>query len=121
GYRQLIEEFGYTQKDVAETVGRVRSTIANLLRLLHLPSPVQRLVSQGALTMGHARALLGAGDERRMTELARRVASEGLSVRAVEDLVRKGRSASKRGRARGGHSSTDPYVRDMEVELQRLL
>jgi ParB family chromosome partitioning protein len=119
GYRQLIEDFGYTQKDVAESVGRERSTIANLLRLLHLPASVQRLVSQGALTMGHARAILGAGDERRMAELARKVASEGLSVRVVEDLVRKGRVSRKRSRRTNGAS--DPHVRHLELELQRQL
>src|SRR5690606_23124587 len=78
GYRQLIEEFGYTQKEVAESVGRERSTIANLLRLLNLPASVQRLVNQGSLSMGHARALLGIGDERRIADLARKAAEDGL-------------------------------------------
>ncbi|HEU0051757.1 MAG TPA: ParB/RepB/Spo0J family partition protein, partial [Longimicrobium sp.] len=71
GYRQLIDEFGFTQAEVAESVGRDRSTIANLLRLLQLPATVQRLVSDGQLSMGHARALLGLEDEREMSEVAR--------------------------------------------------
>lgn len=120
GYRQLIEEFGYTQKEVAESVGRERSTIANLLRLLHLPASVQKLVSAGSLTMGHARAILGLGDERRMADLARKAATEGLSVRVVEDLVRSGRSAKEKTRERtvGGG---DPHVKHIEAELQREL
>jgi ParB family chromosome partitioning protein len=71
GYRQLIEEFGFTQAEVAESVGRERSTVANLMRLLSLPASVQRLVNEGALTMGHARALLGLEDEREIADLAR--------------------------------------------------
>jgi ParB family transcriptional regulator, chromosome partitioning protein len=120
GYRQLIEDFGYTQKDVAESVGRERSTVANLLRLLHLPASVQALVNRGALSMGHARAILGMGDERRMSGLARRAADEGLSVRAVEGLVRSARSGRKKGSdsRRGG---TDPHVRHLEAEMQRRL
>ncbi len=121
GYRQLIDDFGYTQKDVAESVGRERSTIANLLRLLHLPASVQRLVTEGVLSMGHARAILGIGDERRMADLARRVADEGLSVRAVEELVRTNRSA--RG-TRGGkqrRKGNAPHIRNLEAELQRQL
>lgn len=119
GYRQLIEEFGYTQKEVAESVGRERSTIANLLRLLHLPASVQRLVSAGSLTMGHARAILGLGDERRMADLARKAATEGLSVRVVEDLVRNGRAAREKGKARGAAGVGDPHVKHVETELQR--
>jgi ParB family transcriptional regulator, chromosome partitioning protein len=120
GYRQLIEEFGYTQKEVAESVGRERSTIANLLRLLHLPASVQKLVSAGSLTMGHARAILGLGDERRMADLARKAAAEGLSVRVVEDLVRNGRGAREKPRERSG-SAGDPHVKHLEAELQREL
>lgn len=121
GYRQLIEEFGYTQKEVAESVGRERSTIANLLRLLHLPPSVQRLVSAGSLTMGHARAILGIGDERRMADLARRAASEGLSVRVVEELVRSGRGAKKKDREKSARPASDPHVKHLESELQRQL
>jgi ParB family transcriptional regulator, chromosome partitioning protein len=120
GYRQLIEEFGYTQKDVAESVGRERSTVANLLRLLHLPASVQKLVSEGALSMGHARAILGVGDERRMADLARRAAQDGLSVRAVEALVRNERTEKRKGGGREARTS-DPHLRQLETELQRRL
>ncbi|MDR0787318.1 MAG: ParB/RepB/Spo0J family partition protein [Gemmatimonadota bacterium] len=124
GYRQLIDDFGYTQKDVAESVGRERSTVANLLRLLHLPASVQRLVSEGSVSMGHARAILGAGDERRMSDLARRVADEGLSVRVVEEMVRRNRqdtSSRKETRKAAGSRSTAPHLRQLEAELQRRL
>jgi ParB family chromosome partitioning protein len=121
GYRQLIDDFGYTQKDVAESVGRERSTIANLLRLLHLPASVQRLVSEGLLTMGHARAILGIGDERRMADLARRVAEEGLSVRTVEELVRTSRAPRGRATAKSKRQATAPHLRQLETELQRQL
>ncbi len=120
GYRQLIDEFGYTQKEVAESVGRERSTIANLLRLLHLPASVQRLVSAGTLSMGHARAILGMGDERRMADLARRATAEGLSVRAVEGIVRSGREEREKETARAPiPAADDPHVRHIEAELQR--
>lgn len=123
GYRRLINEFGYTQHDVAESVGRERSTVANLLRLLQLPASVQRLLSTGGLSMGHARALLGLHDERTMADLARRVASEGLSVRAVEEEVRRKRKdGPDRGKqAKLASGRADPHVRRLETELQRKL
>ncbi len=118
-YRQLIEEFGYTQQEVAEHVGRDRSTVANLLRLLQLPASVQRLVSEGRLTMGHARAILGAADERRMGNLATRAADEGLSVRAVEELVRRSRGEPRKEKR--GSDGRNAEVRQLETELQRQL
>lgn len=122
-YRQLIEEFGYTQAEVAESVGRERSTIANLLRLLSLPATVQRMVSEGDLSMGHARAILGLEDEREMSELARQAAQAGMSVRAVEERVRtlRGGQAAPQGRATLRDPGDDPEVRRIEAELQRKL
>ncbi|MQA90224.1 MAG: ParB/RepB/Spo0J family partition protein [Gemmatimonas sp.] len=122
GYRQLIEDFEYTQKEVAESVGRERSTIANLLRLLQLPASVQQLVSTGRLSMGHARAILGMGDHRQMADLARRAADEGMSVRNVEELVRSSRPGGRKKREGSGRqNATDPHVRQLETELQRYL
>lgn len=120
GYRRLIDEFGYTQKEVAESVGRERSTVANLLRLLQLPASVQRLVSDGSLSMGHARALLGLGDERRIAELARRATAQGLSVRAIEEQVRREKTpGAKPGRrARRDAGEGDAHVRRLQTELQ---
>lgn len=87
-FQQLIEEFGLTHEDVALRVGKSRAAVSNLLRLFQLPPTVQRAVSEGQLSAGHARALLGTPDRRFQEALARRAVSEGLSVRAVEDAVR---------------------------------
>jgi ParB family chromosome partitioning protein len=122
GYRRLIDEFHFTQQEVADSVGRERSTVANLLRLLQLPASVQRLVSAGSLSMGHARAILGLGDERKMAELARRTVEEGLSVRAVEEEVRRKRAQPAAPAPPPEPApSADAHVRHLETELQRRL
>lgn len=84
GYKQLMDRFGHTQEKMAEAMGKSRSHIANLLRLLNLPSPVQGMVQDGKLSAGHARALITAPNP---TVLAEKIASKGLSVRATEKLV----------------------------------
>ena len=86
GYRQLMDRFGHTQEKMAEALGKSRSHIANLLRLLNLPEPVLEMVRKGDLSAGHARALIPASDP---IALAKKVVSDGLSVRAVEALVKK--------------------------------
>lgn len=83
-YRRLLGEFGYTQDDLARTVGKSRPHIANLLRLLSLPEPVKELIKEGSISMGHARALLGCSDP---VGLANKIVSDGLSVRQIEDLA----------------------------------
>jgi ParB family transcriptional regulator, chromosome partitioning protein len=88
-FQQLIEDFGYTQEQVAQRVGRSRSAVANLLRLFQLPPAVQRLVGEGLLTAGHAKALLGHPDRSYQEALAKRTVQEGLAVRDVEALVRE--------------------------------
>jgi len=100
GYQRLITEFALTQQEVADAVGKDRSTVANFLRLLALPASVRRLVWEGSLSIGHARALLSLGDESLMAEMAKEIVTSGLSVREVERRVRerapsKGRSSSK--------------------------
>jgi len=94
----LVEDFGLTQAALAERLGRSRPAVANLIRLLELPEDVQALVREGRLSEGHARAVLmadGAGARRR---LAQRAVAEGLTVRAVEELARRGRSERPRRR-----------------------
>ena len=86
-YRQLLEDFGSTQEELADRLGRSRPQITNTLRLLRLPLDVQGKVASGVLSAGHARALLGAPDEDTMRELASRTIREGLSVRGLEELV----------------------------------
>ncbi|HEU4561430.1 MAG TPA: ParB/RepB/Spo0J family partition protein [Longimicrobium sp.] len=126
GYKQLIDEFGFTQAEVADSVGRERSTVTNLLRLLALPASVQRMVNEGQLTMGHARALLGLEDEREMAEVARQAVAAGMSVRSIEERVRQlrpgGASAPARSTTAGVRDAVDdPHVRHLEAELQRKL
>jgi ParB family chromosome partitioning protein len=87
-YQQLIEDFGLTHEQMASRVGRSRAAISNTLRLFQLPPSIQRMVIEGELSAGHARALLGTPDRNFQEALARRAVAEDLSVRAVEEAVR---------------------------------
>lgn len=89
GYQQLVSEFSLTQQQVAELVGKDRSTVANMLRLLQLPEIVREMVQDGQITLGHARALLGLADEGRIVNLAREIVARGLTVRDVERRARE--------------------------------
>ncbi|MBI4409916.1 MAG: ParB/RepB/Spo0J family partition protein [Gemmatimonadetes bacterium] len=119
-YRRLVEDFGLSQQQVAQLIGRDRSTIANALRLLQLPAAVQQLLVEGKLSAGHARALLGVASDRRMVELARRAAERGWSVREVELQVQRARVAPA-GQAGKGERPRDAAERRLEEELQRAL
>jgi ParB family chromosome partitioning protein len=88
-YQQLLDDFGFTHEQLAARLGKSRSTITNALRLLGLGAQLQRHVASGALTPGHARALLAVEDTQLRHEVAGRIMAEGLSVRAAEELVRK--------------------------------
>ncbi len=88
-YQQLIEEFKLTQDQVATRVGKSRSAVANTMRLLQLPTSIQRLLGEGQLSAGHARALLGTPDRAFQEKLAKAIVSEKLTVREVEDRVRE--------------------------------
>jgi ParB family chromosome partitioning protein len=108
-YQQLLDDFGCTHEELAARIGRSRPQISNTLRLLKLPPLVQRRVAAGVLSAGHARALLGLEDSAGMERLAQRIVAEGLSVRAVEEIVAMGdgpvaKPAKRRPRA-GGHTS----------------
>ncbi|MEJ2503280.1 MAG: ParB/RepB/Spo0J family partition protein [Gemmatimonadota bacterium] len=118
GYQQLVDEFGLTQQQVAEAVGKDRSTVANMLRLLQLPASVRRMVEAGDLSAGHARALLGLTDGHRMSQLAERAVAEGLSVREVEGRVRANRPKRTR---RKPAAKDDPAEKELEKELARAL
>ena len=86
GYEQLIAQYGYTQNDLGEVIGKSRSHVANSLRLLKLPDEVRQMLAEGALSAGHARAIVSTSDPVR---LARKIAEEGLSVRDAEKLAQK--------------------------------
>ncbi len=122
GYQQLINDFSLTQQEVADIVGKDRSTVANTLRLLALPASVRRLVWDGQLTVGHARALLGIGDEMRIGALAKDVVAQGLSVREVERRVRELLAVDAKPDARKGRIPPDTRsaeVRDLEDRLRK--
>src|SRR6266516_4314905 len=120
GYERLIAEFSLAQQDVADAVGRDRSTVANALRLLKLPATVLALLHEGGLSVGHARALLALEDARVATSLAKEAVDLGLSVRDVEDRVRGGRAPVRRPRLKKGMGHA-PEVRRIEDALRRRL
>ena len=91
-YQQLIDEFGLTHEQVATRMGKGRATVTNTLRLLQLPAGAQRALAERTISAGHARALLGTPDRALQERLVDRIVEEGLTVRAVEDLVRQGGS-----------------------------
>ena len=93
-YRRLADDFHLTQEQIADAVGKDRSSIANYVRLLRLPQEVRTNLASGALSMGHARALLGIGDESIQLRLARDIVSGALSVRETEALIRKAQQPS---------------------------
>ncbi len=119
GFKLLAEDFGLTQQEIAEAVGRDRSTVSNTLRLLQLPATVRRYLEEGRLTAGHARALLSVSDTRRLAELARRAVKEDWSVRETEERARRAKPVKKRRKA--ARSGLTPAERELESELQRAL
>ena len=121
GYDQMIREFALTQQEVADIVGKDRSTVANTLRLLALPASVRRLLWDGAVTVGHARALLGLGDTAKIAELARTIAAEGLSVRDVEQRVRNEGKPRGAGKQATPADSRSAEVRRLEDSLRKHL
>jgi len=111
GYGELMESFGYTQADLAHVIGKSRSHVANTLRLLRLPDDVRKLLADGQLTAGHARTLITVEDP---STLAHRIVSEGLSVRAAEDLSQKRESPRTQP---GGSQEKDADTLALEREL----
>lgn len=121
-YHRLIKEFGLTQQEVAKRVGQDRSTVANFLRLRNLPKPIQDDITKNTLSMGHARALLGATTPAQQKEAWRRIVSQNLSVRAAEALVKKlkERKPTKARRA-GTRTSENIYLESLADDLSRQL
>ena len=115
GYASLGEQFDMKQADIAAAVGKDRSTVANLLRLLKLPVSVRRLVERGSLSAGHARALLAVDDPVRVAELGQQAAKEGWSVREVERRVN---GTSRKKRKRKETATSDPIVKAFESQLR---
>lgn len=117
GIQRLVDEFRLTHEEAARAVGRSRSAVTNLLRLLELSKPVQDMVMEGQLDMGHARALLGLAKSRQV-EVANQIAARGLSVREAERLARISSEAPKRGRPA---KRIDPDTRRLQDELAETL
>lgn len=121
GYKQLMDKFGHTQEKLSEALGKSRSHIANLMRLLSLPMDVQALVVEGKLSAGHARALITAENP---SELAKQVVRDGLSVRATEALVKKQNqpeSEKPASKSRDLNAGKDADTRALEKDLSAIL
>jgi ParB family chromosome partitioning protein len=112
-YRRLMDEFGHTQDELAKAVGKSRSHVANMMRLLNLPKPVQRMLDEGQISAGHARTLVSADDPE---GLAREIQRRGLNVRQAEDMARKTKPAAAAPRA-GATAPRDANVSALEHDL----
>ena len=125
GYQRLISEFTLTQQQVAEVVGKDRTTVTNLLRILQLPTSIRQILQDGHITLGHARALLTVADEREATALARDIVTNGLSVREVEQRTRAGKPTTPRPRGRSratrARSELSAELRHAREHLRRRL
>jgi ParB family chromosome partitioning protein len=115
-YHQLHEEFGLTQEEISQQVGKERSTIANFLRLMKLPESVKKLLASGQLSMGHARAILAVASPKKQEQLAERVVKRNLNVRQTEVLA-----AEKSPKAAEPEKQKDVFTRDAEDKLSRTL
>jgi ParB family chromosome partitioning protein len=111
-YRRLMEEFGHTQEVLAKAVGKSRSHVANMMRLLGLPKPVQRMLDERQISAGHARSLINSD---KPEELAREIQRRGLNVRQAEDLSRKAKPAG--GKKAGAMAPSDPNISALEHDL----
>ncbi len=123
GYHRLSRDFGLTQQQIAETVGKDRTTIANMLRVLQLPESAKKLLQDGKLTMGHAKVLLGLDDSDKIVALANEIVREGLTVRELEQRLRQvegTRRGGKTGRPRSADRQS-PEVRRIQDRLRRFL
>lgn len=117
GYEQLTAEFNYSQNDLARLIGKSRSHVANTLRLLKLPEPVKQYLNEGALTAGHARALIAAPDP---AALAKRIVEEGLTVRSAETMAQQTIS-EPHGRAKSAKPDKDADTKALEKRLSDVL
>lgn len=118
GIRKLIEEYGLTQEETAERLSKSRPAIANALRLLSLPKDVAKMVEDGLLSAGHARALLGLGNEEEISDIAKEIVEKQLSVRQTEQLVK---ALKKPKKAEKVKKSRDKFYDEVELALAGVL
>ncbi len=119
-YQQLLNDFNYTHDELAVKLSKSRPAITNTMRLLNLPPTVQRKVAAGVISAGHARALLSLTDEKEIENLANRIVAEGLTVRAVEEIVATGGAKVKSGSLRGG-KLLSPKLKEISDQLSDYL
>lgn len=117
GYKQLTEKYGLKQEEIAQTVGKARSSVTNTMRLLELPEEVKELAKQGKLSAGHCKALLSVGDQVKQLELAHKAANEGLSVRQTESLCK---TASDKPKKRTAERTVPAFFTEAEISLKEL-
>jgi ParB family chromosome partitioning protein len=115
-YTQLLQDFNCTHDELAHKLGRSRPLISNTMRLLNLPASVQSRVASGVISAGHARALLGLSNETQIDQLAKRIVAEGLSVRAVEEII-AATSPKSAGKAKKKSDGTSPEVNEIAEQL----
>ncbi|MFC5369333.1 ParB/RepB/Spo0J family partition protein [Arcanobacterium bovis] len=116
-YQQLLDDFGCTQEELSRRIARSRPQISNTLRLLKLPALVQRRVAAGVISAGHARALLGLPDPAAMERVAQKIVAEGLSVRAVEELVAMGDETQPKTKRTASSHAQAPELADIAAQL----
>lgn len=119
-YQQLIEQYGLTQEKLAEKVGKKRATVANFLRLLKLPAPVQIGLRNGLIETGHARALLAIDDPKKQVKAYNETVNKGLSVRMVEQMVKKEKNTTE-GKKKQEDDGTAQMTRQMAEQIQKAL
>jgi ParB family chromosome partitioning protein len=118
GYQRLIDDIHLTQEEVAEKIGKDRTTVANIIRLLKLPDKIQNSLKKGEIKEGHARALLGLPDESQQLELWRQMVAKGYSVRKVEDEVKKMRAAGTKYTLEKPARKKSPFISRTENKLR---
>lgn len=121
GYQRLIDECSYTQSEVAERVGKNRTTVTNTLRLLQLPDFIQASLRDESITGGHARALINLKNENDQRKLLKRIISKSLSVRQTEELVRSYEKKSEQNRTKPPVVKTNPFLDDVSKRLRSKL
>lgn len=120
GYKRLLEEFDYTQSEVAERVGKNRTTVTNMLRLLSLPDFIQSALKSNQISMGHARALISIEEEEVQKKILKKILDKGLSVRQIEEEVRKLNAPTKKSTSQPSKSNADknPFYEEISARLR---
>lgn len=121
GYQRLMEECNYTQNEVAEHVGKNRSTVTNTIRLLQLPAYIQAALRDEEISSGHARALINLKNDSLQEKLLKKIIKEQLSVRQVEEIAREADKKNEQQAKKSSVKKTDPFIEDITGRLRRTL